>query len=774
MTPNNFRVKSGLTVGTTISGGNTSITGFVNATSTVNAAGLAVGTAFVANTTGAYHTGTINAAALSVGSSFVANSTGVFQTGAINATSFTTTNFSANSTLVNAVAINLSGQVNTATLYATTSANIAGVVQANSTGIWTTGTANASTLSVGTAFVANTTRVVIGTSTGLQANGGIGTAGQTLHSNGTTVYWAADDGITSIATANGLSGGTITSTGTLGVVTGSTLTVNTTGIHVNSTLNITDLVLSGNLTVSGTRTYVNTTTLDVGDNMVTLNADLGAAAPTQDAGIEVMRGTSANVQFMWDETNDRWSTNGQPIAVSSLLVSTNTATFGTAAYVVANGNFGVGTASPTEKFQIGGGNLYLPNATGNSGALVGVGSSDSFTMNTVTMPHYGLKWATPSGVAGVQLLASGYYGIRMFTGGAERINVGDAGTVTITANTTISGFANVSTSVNSALLTVGSSFIANTTGAYHTGTVNAASHTAGANFIANTTGVYHTGTINAASHTVGTTFVANSTFLTVGTSTPLNSGMITSSAPDGKQAITAQVANNAYSLFQGYNSGGTLAFQVTGAGNITANGSLAGVTTLAAGNTTISGWLSASSTRGAVATPTAGQNNSALYVTGSDTAYGLLFGTDPATGRGWIQAQRTDGTATVYSLRLNPAGGTTEFGAGYTEAEVANTAATGTWTMNCAAANFFELTLTGSITISPSNVPANGRVWSGTIVAKQDATGGRTITWPTGIKWPGGSAPPATTTANAIDIWSLMTYDGGSTWVGSLTVKNVA
>jgi hypothetical protein len=198
-----------------------------------------------------------------------------------------------------------------------------------------------------------------------------------------------------------------------------------------------------------------------------------------------------------------------------------------------------------------------------------------------------------------------------------------------------------------------------------------------------------------------------------------------------------------------------------------------GITTLAAGNTTVTGFTTVSSARGAVAVPTAGQNNSALYVTGSDTAYGVLFGTDPSTGRGWIQAQRTDGTATTYALRLNPAGGITEFGAGYSETEVA-ASVTGTWTMDCAAANFFDLTLTGSITISPSNVPANGRVWSGTIVAKQDATGGRTITWPSGIKWPGGSAPPATTTANATDIWSLMTYDGGSTWVASLSVKNVA
>ena len=63
------------------------------------------------------------------------------------------------------------------------------------------------------------------------------------------------------------------------------------------------------------------------------------------------------------------------------------------------------------------------------------------------------------------------------------------GTV-VANNITLTGFANVTTSVNSALLTVGTSFIANTTGAYHTGVVNAASYTVGTSFTANSTGVY--------------------------------------------------------------------------------------------------------------------------------------------------------------------------------------------------------------------------------------------------------------------------------------------
>ena len=66
-----------------------------------------------------------------------------------------------------------------------------------------------------------------------------------------------------------------------------------------------NMVVSGDLTVNGTTTYVNTTDLQVGDNIITLNAD-ETGSPTQNAGIEVERGTSDNVQFRWNETTDTW------------------------------------------------------------------------------------------------------------------------------------------------------------------------------------------------------------------------------------------------------------------------------------------------------------------------------------------------------------------------------------------------------------------------------------------------------------------------------------
>lgn len=67
------------------------------------------------------------------------------------------------------------------------------------------------------------------------------------------------------------------------------------------------VTIGGNLTVSGTTTYVNTATLSVADNIVQLNSDV-VGAPTENAGFEIVRGTSANVSLRWNETTDIWET----------------------------------------------------------------------------------------------------------------------------------------------------------------------------------------------------------------------------------------------------------------------------------------------------------------------------------------------------------------------------------------------------------------------------------------------------------------------------------
>ena len=96
----------------------------------------------------------------------------------------------------------------------------------------------------------------------------------------------------------------------------------------------------------------------------------------------------------------------------------------------------------------------------------------------------------------------------------------------------------------------------------------------------------------------------------------------------------------------------------------------------------------------------------------------------------------------------------------------------GSTTLDLSQTNVFELTLTGNISFVFSNPPPS-TVYTFTLIAKQDATGSRTITWPASVKWPGAVVPPATTAANAVDIWSGVTYDGGTTYAMSLSIKDV-
>jgi hypothetical protein len=67
-----------------------------------------------------------------------------------------------------------------------------------------------------------------------------------------------------------------------------------------------NLVISGNLTVDGTTTTLNTSTLEVEDNVVLLNKGV-TGVPSLDAGLEVERGDSANVKILWNETSDSWT-----------------------------------------------------------------------------------------------------------------------------------------------------------------------------------------------------------------------------------------------------------------------------------------------------------------------------------------------------------------------------------------------------------------------------------------------------------------------------------
>ena len=67
-----------------------------------------------------------------------------------------------------------------------------------------------------------------------------------------------------------------------------------------------NLSVGGNLNVTGTINSVNTTQVNIVDNKINLNTDF-TGTPTADAGIRVERGDGADVEILWNETNDNWT-----------------------------------------------------------------------------------------------------------------------------------------------------------------------------------------------------------------------------------------------------------------------------------------------------------------------------------------------------------------------------------------------------------------------------------------------------------------------------------
>jgi hypothetical protein len=85
------------------------------------------------------------------------------------------------------------------------------------------------------------------------------------------------------------------------------------GVGIAENLNVGgNTIITGNLTVNGTTTSVNSNTVEIGDSIITLNAD-ETGTPSQNGGFEVERGTSANVSFVWNETDDAWDLNNEEL-----------------------------------------------------------------------------------------------------------------------------------------------------------------------------------------------------------------------------------------------------------------------------------------------------------------------------------------------------------------------------------------------------------------------------------------------------------------------------
>ena len=109
----------------------------------------------------------------------------------------------------------------------------------------------------------------------------------------------------------------------------------------------------------------------------------------------------------------------------------------------------------------------------------------------------------------------------------------------------------------------------------------------------------------------------------------------------------------------------------------------------------------------------------------------------------------------------------------YAETSPAPTISSGTLTLDLETGSVFEVILTQNVTsVVLAHPPAVGRAGSCSIILRQDAIGGRSLSWPSSIRWAGGTPPPLTTAAGAVDVYGLITRDGGQNWFGFLAGQN--
>ena len=142
------------------------------------------------------------------------------------------------------------------------------------------------------------------------------------------VWQSMKGDITAVTASTGLSGGGTDGAVSLALKNNANFSNNTILKWDNGNGQLTDSLISddgstvtvaGNLTVSGTTTTVNTETINLADNIILLNSNLaGDAAPSENSGIEIERGTESNVQFIWNEGSDYWSTVDQKLHIGSI------------------------------------------------------------------------------------------------------------------------------------------------------------------------------------------------------------------------------------------------------------------------------------------------------------------------------------------------------------------------------------------------------------------------------------------------------------------------
>ena len=232
----------------------------------------------------------------------------------------------------------------------------------------------------------------------------------------------------------------------------STFTYNKT----SNTLSIANVIISGDLTVSGTTTSINTATLEVADNIIELNSDLTNSDSPTDAGIVINRGSQTDAQFLWDENgvNSQWTFNsyslgavGKIFAAGSGAVYTFTSDTDTGIEHTGTDQLGLLVGS-NRRLMANADGVHIVGGTGNSASGAGANQAllvDNISIDTNTIASVNTNGnivLAPNGSGDVQL-------------DADTVRVGDSGAnATITTNGAGDLVLNTNAGTNSGAITI--------------------------------------------------------------------------------------------------------------------------------------------------------------------------------------------------------------------------------------------------------------------------------------------------------------------------------
>ena len=178
-------------------------------------------------------------------------------------------------------------------------------------------------------------------------------------------------------------------TGTAGQIAVSNSGVGAVTLSLPANVTISNnLIVTGDLTVNGNTTTVNTEQLNVEDNIITLNSGV-TGAPTLNSGVEINRGTSTDVAILWNETTDKWTftndgTNyanlGDVTAAALIAAAGGDGTNGQALTTNGSGVLDFTTIIGTTEASI----ISAVGADGANGAVLMTNGAGDLTFTTLT------------------------------------------------------------------------------------------------------------------------------------------------------------------------------------------------------------------------------------------------------------------------------------------------------------------------------------------------------------------------------------------------------